>query len=207
MAYNRSFRFYGVGVGPNTVEITAKFNGAQVYSGPVFTVSDSAFATSSLQELSQIMFTIEDSAEYNTDFSGVVPLEITVTQGNMVAFNDVQANYWGTTPNPVFSPEQYAVLNDPDATIDQVTPILISTANPPFSPDEEILLATLMQQFPASAVELNNLREAHNVAYSTHLANSWQDCFDPIPNPNPDYPWNIHSGTTVVCELEILSFA
>jgi hypothetical protein len=153
------------------------------------------------------MFTIEDSAEYNTNFSGVVPLEITVTQGNMVVFNDVRANYWGIAPNPAFSPEQYAVLNNPDSTVEQVAPILISAANPPFSSDEEIQLTTLMQQFPASAVELNNLRETHNVAYSTHSANSWEDCFDPIPNPNPEYPWCIHSDSTVVCELEILSFA
>jgi hypothetical protein len=207
MAYNRSFRFYGVGVGSNTVEITAKFNGVQVYSGPVFTVSDSAFATSSLWELAQIMFTIENSAEYNTDFSGVVPLEITVTQGNMVAFNDVRANYWGTVPNPAFTPEQYAILNNPAITPIECAPVLISAANPPFSSEEEALLITLLEVFPDRSAELNNLREAHNVAYSTHSADNWEDCFDPVPNPNPDYPWYIHSDSTVVCELEILAFA
>lgn len=206
MAYNRSLRFYGIGVGSTPVEITAKFNGVEVYSGPVPTVSTAVFSTSSLWDINEIMFTIEDSAEYNTNFSGVVPLEITVQQGNMVVLDNIEANYWGTVPNPAFTTEQYAILDNPAVTVAEAAPILISAANPPFSAEEETLLITLLEAFPDRSEELNNLREAHNVAYSVYSPDSWEDCMNPTPDLNANYPWNIHKDNTAKFDVEIIAF-
>lgn len=206
MAYNRSLRFYGIGVGSTPVEITAKFNGVEVYSGPVPTVSTAVFSAASLWDINEIMFTIEDSAEYNTNFSGVVPMSISVTAGNMVVFNDIKANYWGTVPNPAFTPEQYVILDNPAVTVAEAAPILISAANPPFSAEEETLLITLLEAFPDRSEELNNLREAHNVAYSVHSPDSWEDCMDPVPDPNADYPWYVHDGSETKFDVYIISF-
>lgn len=206
MAYNRSLRFYGVGFGSTPAEIVAQVNGVQVYSGPVPTLNEPRPANFNpfLQE--QIMFTIENSSEFNTEFQGVVPVSITVTSGDLVIFTSVTANHWGTLPNPAFTAEQYAVLDNPDATVEQVSDVLITAANPAFSPEEEVLLATLLEAYPDRANELNNLREQHNVAYSIHLADSWEDCADPVPNPNPDYPWYVYNNQTVNCEIEIIRF-
>lgn len=207
MAYNRSLRFYGIGFGSAPAEIVAQVNGVEVYSGPVYTLPYSDLQTTNLFEANQVMFTIENSAEFNTSFSGTILATITVTKGELVVFTDVTANHWGIVPNPAFTAEQYAVLDDPEVTPEQAADVLITAADPAFSPEEEILLMQLLEAFPDRVDELNNLREAHNVAYSTHLSDSWEDCADPVPNPNPQYPWYIRNGETQNCELEIIAFA
>jgi hypothetical protein len=206
MSLNRSLRFYGIGIGPTPVEVTFNFNGVEVHSGPIPTVNDPIAPGVDPFSIEQIMFTIEDSAEYNTEFNGVVPVSVTMTQGQMMIFTTITGNYWGTVPNPAFTTEQYIVLDNPDATPAEVAPILISCANPPFSPEEETLLITLMEAFPDRSNELNNLREAHNVAYSMHSSDSWQDCMEPEPDPNPNYPCYVQNSDTVNFDVQIIAF-
>jgi hypothetical protein len=205
MAYNRSFKFYGIGVGTIPAEIIATFNGIELYSGPIATVTENVFSTSSLWDINQVLFTLDDSSEFNTEFSGIVPLSITVTNNVLVAFDNVTANYFGM-PNPAFSPEQYAIMDNPNSTPIEIANVLIEAANPPFTDEEKALVYTLCEVWPDRADELNTLRQAHNVEYTVYSPNSWESCFTPVPNPNPDYPWMIPGLTTLNCNLDIIAF-
>lgn len=207
MALNRTLKFYGVAFGSVPAEIVAVVNHIEVYRGPVYTMDvPNPLSVDPFAE-QQVMFTIENSSFYNTDFSGVIPVSITATNGELVIFTSVIANHWGTYPNPVFSTADYSVLDNPDATDEQISAVLTAAANPPFTADEQVLLANLLAAFPEQSAELNSLREAHNVAYTAHSADSWEDCFDPVPAVNPDYPWFIRNGQTVNCQIQILAFA
>jgi hypothetical protein len=206
MALNRTLKFYGIAFGVVPAEIVAVVNNIEAYRGPVYTMdvlnplSVDPFAEQ------RVMFTIEDSSFYNTDFTGIIPVSITTTNGDLVIFTDVKANRWGTFPNPVFTAEQYAVLDNPDATDAEIQAVLVAAANPPFTADEQVLLTNLLAAFPEQSAELNTLREAHNVAYTAHSVDSWEDCFDPVPEVNPEYPWFVRHGETVNCEIQILAF-
>ena len=206
MAYNRSFRFYGVGFSTNPTdspaEIVATINGVEVYSGPIATINDALRPVQNPYELDSVMFTLDDSSEFNTGFAGDMPVSITVLSGTIVIFTNVTANRWGTVPNSAFSAEQYAVLDNPDATDQEIAAVLIASANPPFTSEEEVLLVTLLDVFPDRSDELNDLRQAHNVGYSVHDVDSWEVCFN---SPAPDIcPWYITDNLAV--DLAIVAF-
>jgi hypothetical protein len=206
MAYNRSFRFYGIGFSTDPTgapaEIVASVNGVEVYSGPVATINDALRPVQNPYDLDEIMFTLEDSAEYNTAFAGPMPVAITVTSGTMVIFTNVTANRWGTVPNPAFTPEQYVILDNPASTQEQIVNVLIAAANPQFTSQQEIFLLACDFSNPTQAAEANALRQEHNVEYSVHDANSWEVCFDP---PAPDVcPWYITN--TLSTDLDIVAF-
>jgi hypothetical protein len=84
----RTFEFYGkayANPGNEVVNITAKFNGIEVYSGPVVTTSISPQAPDN-----DLLFVCNAS----TDLSGQVPFEITVSGGTLW-FGDLNANFSG----------------------------------------------------------------------------------------------------------------
>ena len=231
MAYNRSFRFYGIGFGTDPVEITAEVNGVQVYSGAVPTVNEPIWPPAlDPFAIEQIAFTIDDSSEYNTDFGGSVPMSITVTRGDLFMFTTITCNYSPIT-NPVFSPEQLAVINDPNSTstVSEVSSIFISLASPPFSPEEEVLLVTLLEIWPDRLSELDALLTAHNVNTTIMSADAWETCFNGFPTNSDNTtdpksnvkindilqpvqisllpcPWGIYTGNVLTCNLNISPF-
>jgi hypothetical protein len=208
MAYNRSFRFYGIGFSTNPTdapaEIIATVNGVEVYSGPVASLNDSLRPIQNPYDLDSVMFTLDDSSEFNSSFAGNMPVSITITSGTMVIFTYATANRWGTVPNPAFSTEQYVVLDNPDSTTEEIANVLIASANPPFTAEEEVLLVTLLNAFPNRSDELNDLRQAHNVEYSVHNADSWEQSFTPPAEGPGISPWYITDNLTV--DLDIIAF-
>lgn len=205
MAYNRTLKFYGIAFG-SQAEITAQVDGVEVYSGPIHTLPYSDLQTANFFEVNQVMFSIENSAKFNTDFSGEITVTITVTSGDLVVFTNVLGNYWGTTPNPAFSPEQYAVLNDPASTGDQVVDVVIEAADPPFSAEEITVLRDFAKTYPTPSAVVNDLLQAHNVLYSVHSPDSWQECIDVAYDATNPYPWNIQGGQTKNCVMQIEAF-
>ena len=97
MAQNRTFQFRGVGYGDTPVTVIATANGVEIFNGTIPTLSgpvpdvyptpDAAYET--------VAFSLENSAEYNTNFRGSVPMEITVTGGSHAIFTDILCNYYG----------------------------------------------------------------------------------------------------------------
>lgn len=86
---NRTFKFYTKAFSQSgTVTVTAKFNGEQVYSGPVSAV-DSPLPTSHIDS-DDVTF------EYTgpIDMVGQIPFELTV-QGGTVFFGKITTNYSG----------------------------------------------------------------------------------------------------------------
>ena len=97
MAANRTFQFYGIGYGTSNVSITANVNSTTVYSGTIPTtdrpITPPTYPT---PEDQVILFTIPDSALLNTDFSGSLPMTVTVTgdEGAAAYFGWINSNYY-----------------------------------------------------------------------------------------------------------------
>lgn len=103
---NRIFKFYGQAFADTTAAITVKFNGVEIFSGPVTT--DSSPVPSSPTDITGVLF------EYvaATDLSGNIPFELHVTNGT-VFFGAVTANYSGV--------ETEVDLTDPNNPVTTVT--------------------------------------------------------------------------------------
>ena len=95
MAQPRTFQFYGVAYGNSPVTITAKINSTEVFSGPVTTVAQ-AFPpdTYPAANAQGVLFTIDNSAELNTDFAGSLPMTLDITGGDGVVVQNILCNYF-----------------------------------------------------------------------------------------------------------------
>jgi hypothetical protein len=86
---NRTFKFYSQAFSESgPVSVVAKFNGQQVYSGPIPTAND--VAPSAPTDLNILAFECTGPI----DIQGQVPFELTVA-GGTVFFGRIEANYSG----------------------------------------------------------------------------------------------------------------
>ena len=99
MAQNRTFQFMGNGYGDSPVTVTATINGTTVFSGAVPTIP--GVPTEYNPDAQVVLFSI-DSADLNTDFSGNVPMTVTVAGSNGASFGRIMSNYYqgNTGVNP-----------------------------------------------------------------------------------------------------------
>jgi len=96
---NRTLQFYGLAYGDSNVSLTATINGETVFSGEVPTIN-SPMPTPPI-DLPSILFSLENSVLFPTNWQGSLPMSITVTGGNVVVFTDIKSNYMPLPPTPV----------------------------------------------------------------------------------------------------------
>ena len=84
---NRTLQFYGLAYGDSNVSLTATINDNIVFSGEVPTVN------SQISNNDTLLFSLENSVLFPTNWQGSLPMRITVTGGNGVIFNDIKSNY------------------------------------------------------------------------------------------------------------------
>jgi hypothetical protein len=128
----RQFKFTGSNNSGATGTIT--INGTEVFNGPFLgtdVLSQGETATGSVD--------IDNALAANLRISA--PTSITVTGGEIF----VALTQWDyePEPNPVYSAEQLAILNNPETTRSEQVAIYNTVAVPPLSPaDEAMLLST-----------------------------------------------------------------
>lgn len=210
----RTFKFYGQGWGDQTTEISLTFNGQPVYQGPVPTVAQRP-PTAPGVYTPVLLCT---GGALDVEASGAFPMSVTVTAGNLL-FSDLESNYV-SIPNPVFSPEQWAIIQ---ADTDQaaILQIIYSLANPPFTDEEKALLENLS----TSSAVIQELRATHGVGNYVSGPDYFSPNFWPsdsrsnvvidgqpqsTPDPRPegltgDWTWDIATNQTLVCDVDVLA--
>jgi hypothetical protein len=128
---NRTLVFLGQGFGSTAVDIVATANDEVVYTGPVNTINE---------PLPQSVYPIQDCATLFTmdvpvDFAGKISMTVTVNSGYGIKFVAIWADYV-IVPNPVYTPEQFAIITGPDWDSPEAQDIIISLANPPLTSEE-----------------------------------------------------------------------
>ena len=94
MAQPRTFQFYGLAYGNSPVTITASINSTRIFSGPVTTLDQPLPDGCPDQSTQTVLFTIDNSAALNTDFSGSLPMTLVVSGGNGVWVEGIDCNYF-----------------------------------------------------------------------------------------------------------------
>jgi hypothetical protein len=153
---NRTFRFYGQAFSVSgSVSVVAKFNGQQIYSGPVPTIDRPEPQQPGNQDI--VMF------EYTgpIDIHGLVPFELKVT-GGIVCFGWIDANYSGVKFN----------LNrtDPDNHI-----LVINIAPEDFWSDVN---ENNIETDGKINVEINGIAQSRQLLDSTQLGDWWYQILD-----------------------------
>ena len=90
---NRTLQFYGFAYGNSNVSLTATINGTTVFSGEVPTINSPVPAPPVDFSNEIILFSIENSTLFPTNYSGAYPMSIAVSGGYAAAFNGINCNY------------------------------------------------------------------------------------------------------------------
>lgn len=145
----RQFKFTGSN---NDATGTITLNGTQVLNG-AFTgdsTSGSVIFADSID--------VDDALAVNQEI--LLPTVITVNSGSIyVALTEW--NY-AIVPNPVYTPEQLAVINDPATTNPERLAIVEQVANPPLSDAEKTFL---LSTDPADGSEQMQILKNHNASF------------------------------------------
>jgi hypothetical protein len=89
---NRTLQFYGGAYGNSQVSLTATINGTTVFSGEIPTVD-----SPTSDDNNTLLFSLDNSSLFPTNWQGSYPMSITVTGGNGVVFTNINSNYMQTT--------------------------------------------------------------------------------------------------------------
>jgi hypothetical protein len=205
----RTFQFYGQGWGPTTAEITVTLAGQTIYSGPIPTVP---------QKPSPVVpvFLFTASVLDVTD-QGTFAMTVQPTVGE-VFMSQIFANYVAVQ-NPIYTPEQWAIITDPSKQAESHE-IISSLAQPPFSPAE----VDVLNSSTSTDAEQNAILVAHGVQYMTSTGSDgfedlfWQgDCRTNVtingvpqqtPQPRPDgytgdWSWAVNNNSVLAYDLNL----
>lgn len=209
----RTFQFYGQGWGSTTAEITVTLAGQTVYSGPIPTVPEKPVTTPGVFN-PVLLFSVSTLAVSD---QGGFTMTVQPTVGNVI-MSQIYANYV-PVPNPIYSPEQWAIITDPSKQAESYG-IISSLATPAFSSAE----IDVLNSSTSTDTERNAILEAHGVQYMVSTGPSvfedlfWQgDCRTNVtidgvaqttPQPRPDgyvgdWNWVVNNNSILQYTLNI----
>jgi len=90
---NRTLQFYGTAYGDSNVSLTATINGTTVFSGEVPTINSPIPVPPIHFSNEDILFSIENSTLFPTNYSGAYPMSIAVSGGYAAALGNINCNY------------------------------------------------------------------------------------------------------------------
>lgn len=169
---NRTIQLLGQGYGASPAEIVVTVNGSTVFSGTVNTVNEPLPPQPSNIMLDDVLCAFEvDGA-----ITGEIPMTCVVSAGTVI-FTKIIANHvW--IPNPIYTSQQCATLNDPTVPWADKTAIWSAAANPPFSQQD---IDTLNDSAAPWATK-QAILEAHNCYQSI---NSGVNTYDNVASTDP----------------------
>lgn len=208
---NRTIQLLGQGYGSSPAQITVTANGNTVFSGTVSAVDQPPPPLPNpALTLAEILCTFEiDQA-----FTGQIPMTCAVSSGTVI-FAQICANFV-LISNPVYTPEQIAILTSPTTTQAERVTIYTQVAVPSLSQTD---IDTLLD--PASTpAQINAILVAHNCL---PYISSGADGYGPIDNTDarssvvidgiaqtPDHGqlpgtwwWIINAGSTLAYQLDV----
>jgi len=108
---NRTLQFYGYAYGNSNVSLTATIEGNTVFSGEIPTTNMSVPTPPIDPGNEVLLFSLDSSDLFPTNWSGSRPMSITVSGGEAAFFSNIKSNYMHTTPANVqtFSAENSTI--------------------------------------------------------------------------------------------------
>lgn len=207
---NRTIKFYGKGYGTEPATVTVTLDGATVFNGAVTTVQPQFIDRSVDGQVELFTVQVPD------DFTGVKPMTCTVNSGT-VFFLNILGNY-GSIPNPVFTPSEYAFIISGDTPSNEAFDLVVSKANPAFTAEE---ITFLKSTDPNDLSAQHALYASHGVLTNINGgADHWSAIttgeartditIDGVEQPiiRPpygEYGWEIEAGQVLAYNLNIVA--
>ena len=163
---NRTIQFFGQGYGTVAINANVQINGNAVFTGEIPTV-DAAVSVLSQDQVKIFEF------ELPLDTVGPVPVTILFTGAETVYVEQVISNYASLSANPIYTPEEIAILQDLDVPQSEKLPIYQSVANPPLTSQDIAVLENGTQEEQRLILAQNNI--------SVFI--SGPDIFSPLTTP------------------------
>lgn len=211
---NRTVQLLGQGYGASPAEITVTVNGNTVFSGTVNTVNQPLPEQPTNVMLNDVLCVFElDGA-----ITGEIPMTCATSAGTVIFANILSNHVW--MPNPIYTTEQCATLNDPTTPWADKTAIWTQAANPPFSQQDIDTLndPTAPWSEKQAILEAHNCYQSVNSGSNTYRYVSSTDARNSVTingvAQTPDrsglpgtWWWTIDSGSTLGYQLDTDLFA
>lgn len=227
----KTLQFYGLAYGDSNVSLTATINGTTIFSGEVPTINtpipliDLTSAT--------ILFSIDNSTLFPTNWSGSYPMSITVTGGYGVVFDNIYCNYMPPLRRPAI---MQAIMENSSIVGNVLTVGTVSSGTVDIGQQligTDVLAGTFIQSGSGANWIVNHSQIVPNTTITGILvypgtADEYQPCYNgrPVnsentPDPRssvtidsigqvPPFPksggvwnWTIPNGSTITYNLNV----
>jgi hypothetical protein len=148
---NRTIQFFGQGYGTTAITANVQLNGNTVFTGEIPTV-DQSVSVFPLDQVDIFNF------ELPLDTVGPVSVAILFTGAETVYVEQVLANYVAPIANPVYTPQQLAILSNSSTPQAEKLPIFESAANPPLTNADILVLQNGTPEERAPVLKEHNLQ-------------------------------------------------
>lgn len=173
---NRTIQLLGQGYGTEPATITVTYGGTEVFSGNVNTLPLEDMPI--LPNLAVNLDTVLMSFEVPVTYSGTQAMTCSVTAGTVI-FSQILANYQ-SVPNPVYTAEDLAILNDLTSTTSEKIAVINSHAVPPLTAEE---IALLESTDPIDIPAQNAILATHGVSFFVSGGAGFYDDIDASTDP------------------------
>jgi len=228
---NRTLKFHGYAYGSGNVSLTATINGTQVFSGEVPTINELLPSESiTAGSESPILFTVENSSLFPTDFAGSYPMDITVTGGYGIIIGEVNSN-WTKTLTQAFTADN-CTIDGTTLTIGTITSgrvtgkqfldgngitpgtKIVSGSGDTWIVNKEQTVSATSITGTAMTPGSENLFELCYQGLNPPNSEGTPDCrsdvridgvqqVPPAPKSAATWSWMVHSGSTISCNFNV----
>ena len=230
---NRTLQFYGLAYGNSNVSLTATINSTTVFSGEVPTINSPMPVPPVDFSNEVILFSIENSTLFPTNYSGAYPMSIAVSGGYAAVLNNINCNYMSTVSNPTVTVMENSSISGNVLTVGTVSSGTVAIGQ--MLTGTDIVANTCIESGSDTTWIVNNSQTVPNTTITGELittvpgvADKYQLCYDgypvnseatpdprsgviidgiaqvpPLPKSRGLWGWIVPSGSTIAYNLNV----
>ena len=230
---NRTLQFYGAAYGDSNVSLTATINGTTVFSGEVATINAPILLPPVDLTSTTLLFSVDNSTLFPTNWCGSYPMSITVTGGLGVVFGNIYCNYIFTATHTIQSVMENSSIDGNILTVGTVSSGTVAIGQ--LLTGTDVLAGTRIKSGSDTTWIVNNSQTVPNTTITGELitpvpgvADKYQPCYNGQPvnsenTPDPrssvtidgvvqvppvvpskgSWSWQVPPGSTIAYNLNV----
>ena len=190
---NRTLQFYGSAYGDSNVSLTATINGTTVFSGEVATINAPILLPPVDLTSTTLLFSVDNSTLFPTNWCGSYPMSITVTGGLGVVFGNIYCNYIFTATHTIQSVMENSSIDGNILTVGTVSSGTVAIGQ--ILHGTEIVANTRIVSGSDTTWIVNNSQTVPNttitggrITLNPGVADEYQFCYNGTPSNSENTP-------------------
>ena len=190
---NRTLQFYGAAYGDSNVSLTATINGTTVFSGEVATINAPIPLPPVDLTSTTLLFSVDNSTLFPTNWCGSYPMSITVTGGLGVVFGNIYCNYIFTATHTIQSVMENSSIDGNILTVGTVSSGTVAIGQ--ILHGTEIVANTRIVSGSDTTWIVNNSQTVPNttitggrITLNPGVADEYQFCYNGTPSNSENTP-------------------